>query len=111
MIGAARGFAGGGRQTAGSNGSSAGRAVRFFGNQRRGDERLIWSRDTRYLHRLRERVPGGRLLELATGACLIAPAESLTETLAAEVAGPSGPEFGLVAVDTSLPESEKYLHG
>jgi EAL domain-containing protein (putative c-di-GMP-specific phosphodiesterase class I) len=85
--------------------------VRFFGNQRRGDERLIWSRDTRFLHRLHQRVPDGRLLELDTGACLIGPAESLTEYLAAEVAGPSGgPDYGLVPVDASLPESEKYLH-
>jgi len=85
--------------------------VRFFTNQHRGDERLIWSRDVRYLNRLLERVPDGRLIELASGACLIAPAESLGETLAAELAGPSGdPDFGLVQVDPSLPESEKYLH-
>ena len=84
--------------------------MRFFANQRRGDERLIWSRDMRFLHRLHERVPEGRLIELAAGAILIAPAESLTENLATEIAGPSGPEFGLVEVDASLPESEKYLH-
>jgi hypothetical protein len=85
--------------------------VRFFGNQRRGDERLIWSRDVRFLHRLYERVPDGRVLELGWGACLIAPVESLTETIAAEVAGPSGsPDHGLVQVDASLLESEKYLH-
>ncbi len=85
--------------------------MRFFANQRRGDERLIWSRDTRFLHRLHQRVPDARLIELAAGACLIAPAEDLTEGLATEVAGPSGgPDFGLVAVDASLPESEKYLH-
>ena len=85
--------------------------MRFFGNQRRRDERLIWSRDVRFLHRLHERVPDGRVLELGSGACLIAPVESLTETIAAEVAGPSGsPDYGLVQVDASLPESEKYLH-
>ena len=85
--------------------------MRFFANQRRGDERLIWSRDIRFLHRLHDRVPDGRLIELDAGGCLIAPAESLPEGLAAEVAGPSGgPEYGLVAVDVSLPESEKYLH-
>jgi len=84
--------------------------VRFFANQRRGDERLIWSRDVRFLHRLNEHVPGGRLIELPAGAILIAPAENLTENLATEVAGPSGPEFGLVEVDASLPESEKYLY-
>ena len=84
--------------------------MRFFGNQHR-DERLIWSRDTRYLHRLRERVPEGRLIELASGAILIASSDVLTETLATEIAGPSGgPDFGLVPVDASLPESEKYLH-
>ena len=67
--------------------------MRFFGNQHR-DERLIWSRDTRYLHRLRERVPEGRLIELSTGAILIAPSDILTESLATEIAGPSGgPDF------------------
>ncbi len=85
--------------------------MRFFSSQHRGDERLIWSRDVRFLHRLHERVPDGRLIELAAGACLIAPAESLSETLAAEVAGPSGgPDYGLVQVDPSLTESDKYLH-
>jgi EAL domain-containing protein (putative c-di-GMP-specific phosphodiesterase class I) len=85
--------------------------VRFFANQRHGDERLIWSRDTRFLHRLHQRVPECRLIELAAGACMIGPSELLTESLAAEIAGPSGgPDFGLVAVDPSLPESEKYLH-
>ena len=79
--------------------------MRFFANQRRGDERLIWSRDMRFLHRLHERVPEGRLIELAAGAIMIAQAENLTENLATEIAGPSGPEFGLVEVDASLPES------
>jgi EAL domain-containing protein (putative c-di-GMP-specific phosphodiesterase class I) len=85
--------------------------VRFFSNQHRGDERLIWSRDVRFLHRLHSRLPEAKLIELAAGACLIAPGEILTDTLAAEVAGPSGgPDYGLVQVDSSLPESEKYLH-
>ncbi len=88
-----------------------GRGVRFFTNQRRGDERLIWSRDIRFLHRLAERVPEGRLLELAAGGCLIAGGDVLTETLAAEVAGPhNAPDYGLVVVDPSLPEAERYLH-
>ncbi len=85
--------------------------MRFFSNQHRGDERLIWSRDVRFLHRLHTRLPEAKLIELAAGACLIAPGEVLTDGLAAEVAGPSGgPDYGLVQVDSSLPESEKYLH-
>jgi EAL domain-containing protein (putative c-di-GMP-specific phosphodiesterase class I) len=85
--------------------------VRFFVGQRHGEERLIWSRDTRFLHRLRDRIPETRFIELSSGACLIGSAEALTESLAAEIAGPSGgPDYGLVAVDASLPESEKYLH-
>jgi EAL domain-containing protein (putative c-di-GMP-specific phosphodiesterase class I) len=85
--------------------------VRFFSNQHRGDERLIWSRDVRFLHRLHTRLPEAKLIELAAGACLIAPGEVLTDSLAGEVAGPSGgPDYGLVQVDSSLPESEKYLH-
>ncbi len=85
--------------------------MRFFSNQHRGDERLIWSRDVRFLHRLHGRVPEGKLIELSSGACLIAPGDVLTDNLAAEVAGPSGrPDYGLVQVDSSLAESEKYLH-
>ncbi|MGH2512403.1 MAG: EAL domain-containing protein, partial [Candidatus Limnocylindrales bacterium] len=65
----------------------------------------------RYLHALEGRLPDGRLIELAAGGCLIAPAERLTDTLAAEVGASTGnPDYGLVLVDASLPESEKYLH-
>jgi EAL domain-containing protein (putative c-di-GMP-specific phosphodiesterase class I) len=84
--------------------------VRFLKTQHRDDERLIWSRDVRFLNQLHARVPDGRLIELGSGACLIAPADSLSESVAADVAGPNGPDYGLVQVDPSLPESEKYLH-
>ena len=89
---------------------NSGWTVRFFTDKRRGDERLIWSRDMRFMHRLQVLVPDGRLLDLGSGGCIIAPGEALTDGLAAEVAGPNGPDFGLVAVDATLPESEKYLH-
>lgn len=83
--------------------------MRFFSTQRRIDERLLWSRDVRYLHRLSERVDGARLLELASGGCLIGPSATLTDAIAAEVAGPGGPEYGLVNVDDRHAESERYV--
>ncbi len=85
--------------------------MRFLSTPRRAtEERLLWSRDIRFVRRLAALVEGGRVLELDTGTVLIAPAEALTDTAAAEVARTAkGPEYGLVAVDDSLPERERYL--
>jgi EAL domain-containing protein (putative c-di-GMP-specific phosphodiesterase class I) len=85
--------------------------VRFFDQHRRHeDERLLWSRDVRFTNRLARLVPGGRMLELDSGTVLIGPASLLTDTLAADVArGPHPAEYGLVAVDSSLAERDRYL--
>jgi EAL domain-containing protein (putative c-di-GMP-specific phosphodiesterase class I) len=85
--------------------------VRFITPPRRGsDERLLWSRDIRFVRRLAAHVVDGRLLELETGTVLIGPADSLTDSLAAKVAEVANtPDYGLVAVDGSLPERDRYL--
>jgi EAL domain-containing protein (putative c-di-GMP-specific phosphodiesterase class I) len=88
--------------------------VRFFQSPRRAvDERLLWSRDIRFVRRLGARVTGGRLLELDTGTVLIAPADALTDAAAADVAAavasPDLPDYGLVAVDGTLLERDRYL--
>jgi EAL domain-containing protein (putative c-di-GMP-specific phosphodiesterase class I) len=74
------------------------------------DERLVWSRDIRFVNRLARTVAAGRVLELEAGSCLIAPADRLTDEVIAEVARAGhDPEYGLVAVDPSLPDHERYL--
>ncbi len=85
--------------------------MRFLTQPRRStEERLLWSRDIRFVRRLAAYVEGARLLELDTGTVLIAPAEGLTDAAAAEVAdGANSPEYGLVPVDESLPDRERYL--
>jgi len=85
--------------------------VRFLSTPRRSvDERLLWSRDIRFVRRLATVVAGGRLLELDTGTVLIAPVDALTDAVAADVAlAANSPEFGLVAVDDTLPERDRYL--
>jgi EAL domain-containing protein (putative c-di-GMP-specific phosphodiesterase class I) len=85
--------------------------VRFLANQRRAaEERLLWSRDIRFVRRLAAQVEGGRLLELDSGTVLVGSAEALTEGLAADVAGWTNvPEYGLVALDEALPERDRYL--
>ena len=85
--------------------------MRFLSTPRRApEERLLWSRDIRFVRRLAALVDDARLLELDTGTTLVAPAESLTESLAAEVAGTNKtPEYGLVLVDPTLPERDRYL--
>jgi EAL domain-containing protein (putative c-di-GMP-specific phosphodiesterase class I) len=85
--------------------------VRFFPLRGRGpEEQLLWSRDIRFVHRLAAVVRDARILELDTGSVLIAPRGALTEANAAEIAGAvNAPEYGLVTVDVSLPESDRYL--
>ena len=85
--------------------------MRFFAPQQRpADERLLWSRDIRFANRLARAVGGARLLELDSGACLIAPREVLTDAVVADVAREArNPEYGIVAIDRSLPESDRYL--
>jgi len=85
--------------------------VRFFTPQRQtGDERLLWSRDIRFAHRLVQSLAHSRLLELDSGIALIAPTTELTESVVAEVAASAhSPEYGLVSVDASLPEADRYV--
>ena len=79
---------------------------------RNSSERLLWSRDIRFVRRLAARVQDGRLLELETGVVLIGPSATLTDRLAAQVADTaSGPDYGLVALDETLPERDRYLVG
>ena len=85
--------------------------MRLFTNSRRPvDERLLWSRDTRFVNRLASMVPGSRVLELDSGAVVIAPSNELTELVAHSIAREArGPEYGLVMVDAELPEADRYL--
>ena len=84
--------------------------MRFFTPGRRSDERLLWSRDIRFVNQLAQELPGARLLDLEGGICLIAPALLLTDAHAAEVARASrSPDYGLVSVDSSISESDRYL--
>jgi EAL domain-containing protein (putative c-di-GMP-specific phosphodiesterase class I) len=85
--------------------------MRIFSSPRRVPvERLLWSRDIRFVHRLTAVVAGARAIELDAGTVLIAPAAFLTESVVEAAAEATGlPEFGLVSVDTDLPESDRYL--
>jgi EAL domain-containing protein (putative c-di-GMP-specific phosphodiesterase class I) len=84
--------------------------LRLFHGSSTGDERLLWSRDIRFVHRLAEVVPGARILELDSGTILIAGAQALRDEVAADVAESAhDPEYGLVTVNAKLPERERYL--
>ena len=85
--------------------------MRLFANPRRPvDERLLWSRDARFVHRLASVVPGSRVLELDSGAVVIGAASELTELVAHAIARDArGPEYGLATVDAALPEADRYL--
>jgi EAL domain-containing protein (putative c-di-GMP-specific phosphodiesterase class I) len=85
--------------------------VRLFTSSRReSEERLLWSRDIRFVHRLTALVAGGRALELDAGTVLIGPAEAMSDGWLASMAASShDPEYGLVTVDPTIPERDRYL--
>jgi EAL domain-containing protein (putative c-di-GMP-specific phosphodiesterase class I) len=89
--------------------------VRFLVGSKRignGEERLLWSRDIRFAHRLLAVVPTCRSYELDAGIVLIGPANDLTDARAAEVAASvRSPAYGLVSLDASMPEGERHLMG
>ncbi|MEA2519027.1 MAG: hypothetical protein QOF49_1107 [Chloroflexota bacterium] len=88
--------------------------MRFLNGSKRdaGDERLLWSRDIRFAHRLLEALPGCRSYELDAGIVVIGPASDLTDARAAEIAGSvRSPAYGLVSLDPGLPEGERHLMG
>lgn len=85
--------------------------MRIFHGSHGIEERLLWSRDIRFVHRLAEAVTGARVLELDSGTILIAPAELLTDGVARRIAEEShDPEYGLVTVDPTHSERDRYLY-
>jgi EAL domain-containing protein (putative c-di-GMP-specific phosphodiesterase class I) len=74
------------------------------------DDRLLWSRDVRFAHRLLDAVSGSRSYELDSGIVVIAPAAGLTDARVAEIAAAvRSPAYGLVSLDPTLPEGERHL--
>ncbi len=86
-------------------------ALRLFAHPRRRiEERLLWSRDIRFVHRLAAVAAGARVLDLDSGAVLIGPASALTDTAASDIARTAGsPDYGLTTIDADLPEADRYL--
>jgi EAL domain-containing protein (putative c-di-GMP-specific phosphodiesterase class I) len=75
-------------------------------------ERLLWSRDIRFAHRLIALIPGCRTYELDSGIVVIGPMGALTDARAAEIAASvHSPGYGLVSLDPMLPEGERHLVG
>jgi EAL domain-containing protein (putative c-di-GMP-specific phosphodiesterase class I) len=86
--------------------------MRFLTGSKRGDgdERLLWSRDLRFAHRLAAALPTVRSYELDAGIVVIGPAAELTDAYASEMAATShAPAYGLVTLDAALPEGERHL--
>jgi EAL domain-containing protein (putative c-di-GMP-specific phosphodiesterase class I) len=86
--------------------------VRFLAGSKRvdGDERLLWSRDLRFAHRLVANLPNVRSYELDAGIVVIGPSSDLTDAHAAEIAAANhAPAYGLVTLDGGLPEGERHL--
>ena len=75
-----------------------------------GDDRLLWSRDVRFAHRLLDAMPACRLYELDAGIVVIGPSDELTDARTAEIAAAvHSPPYGLVSLNLALPEGERHL--
>ena len=88
--------------------------MRFLRGSRRddGSERLLWSRDIRFAHRVAAALPDVRSYELDAGIVVIGPADDLTDTRIAEIStAVHSPAYGLVSLDPTLPEGERHLFG
>lgn len=85
--------------------------MRFFSaTKATGPQRLLWSRDIRFAHRLAQAIDDGQVLELESGTVVIGPAAELTDALAAEIAAQvRSPAYGIASLDTSLPEGERHI--
>jgi EAL domain-containing protein (putative c-di-GMP-specific phosphodiesterase class I) len=86
-------------------------SVRFLtGARRDGEQRLLWSRDLRFAHRVSATLENVRTYELDAGIVLIGPSSELTDSWVADVASrTNAPEYGLVTLDPTLPEGERHL--
>jgi hypothetical protein len=85
--------------------------VRFLSGARRdGEQRLLWSRDLRFAHRVGATLANVRTYELDAGIVLTGPASELSDTWIADVAAATNtPDYGLVTLDPALPEGERHL--
>jgi EAL domain-containing protein (putative c-di-GMP-specific phosphodiesterase class I) len=71
-------------------------------------ERILWSRDSRLISRIAQKLPRVRIIELAdSGWCVIASSDELQESLIARLAQSAA--FGVADVDQMQPSSERYV--
>jgi EAL domain-containing protein (putative c-di-GMP-specific phosphodiesterase class I) len=80
----------------------------MFGRRTR-EERLLWSRDERFVAQVARAAGAGRLISVAAGAVLIGPGELLTDELVQDTAGATA--FGLIDLDSRLSPEQRYVMG
>jgi EAL domain-containing protein (putative c-di-GMP-specific phosphodiesterase class I) len=80
-----------------------------FSHARQGAvERLLWSRDSRFISRVAQSLPQARVIAVAdSGWCVLDGVSELTESRVRPLAMAS--TYGLVDVDPALPASERYV--
>jgi EAL domain-containing protein (putative c-di-GMP-specific phosphodiesterase class I) len=76
--------------------------------RQRAAERILWSRDSRLISRIAQKLPQVRIIELAdSGWCVIASSDELQESLIAPLAQSAA--YGVADVDPMQPSSERYV--
>ncbi len=83
--------------------------MRWLGRPSRTEERLLWSRDERFVAHVAEHVPNGLHVVIASGAVLIGSGEGMSDAVISSMSGSI--DYGLVLLDPDLPSEERYLVG
>jgi len=83
--------------------------VRWLNRGSQGEERLLWSRDERFVAQVATRVPHGTHIVIASGAVLIGTGDEMADAVVSALAGPV--DYGLIALDPLMPPVERYLTG
>ncbi len=82
--------------------------MRFVRSRQGAVERLLWSRDSRFVAKIASRLPQAQIVELAdSGWCVLAPAGDLPEELIGELAEAS--VYGVADVDPSQQPWIRYV--
>jgi EAL domain-containing protein (putative c-di-GMP-specific phosphodiesterase class I) len=82
--------------------------VRFTRTRQGAVERLLWTRDSRLVAKLTDRLPHARVIELAdSGWCVIGPADDFIADTIDRMA--KNAPYGLADVDPAEPPTERYV--
>jgi EAL domain-containing protein (putative c-di-GMP-specific phosphodiesterase class I) len=82
--------------------------VRFVRTRQGAVERLLWTRDSKFVAQIKAHLPHAQIVELAdSGWCVLAPADDLSEDLVTQLSDTAS--YGVADVDPSQTPAARYV--